>query len=102
MVYNERPSAIGESKKEKIGQFSLKLKNIRATKIRVEREGILPDNFFEFYNIVKESKIKGRVLAFFDLSPCEEDNKGTNAFPEIKDGLTMANIEKIDRESEGQ
>lgn len=99
IVYNERPSAIGESKKEKVGQFSLKLKNIRATKIRIEREGILPDSFFEFYNIVKESKIKGRILAFFDLSPCEGDNKEIIEYPETKDGLTMANVEKIDRES---
>ena len=58
------------TKPEIVGQFAFKLLNLRATRIKLDNEGIDANYFKEYYNIVKDSKVNGRVLAFFDLEEC--------------------------------
>lgn len=113
-VYNEKKATFGGFKQELVGQFALKLKNIRATNIRLEREEVPENSFFEFYNIVKECEVKGRILGFFDLRPCdekmqeeadkqheEEKERKLNMRKDFDDkkatkgGLTQKNVEQV-------
>lgn len=75
-VYNERSGIFG-AKSEPLGQFAIKLSNLQATKIRLKREDVTEGYFHEFYNVVKDSHVNGRLLAFFDLEPCLEEGPGS-------------------------
>jgi len=87
-------------KTEIVGQFALKLLNVRATRIKLDQEGADARYFKEFHNLVKDSTVNGRLLTFFDLEECDpnedeatigrEKNKQHSA-----DGLTIANVEKL-------
>jgi len=98
LCYRDYKSLLG-AKTELVGQFALKLLNVRATRVRVDQEGVDPNYFKEYYNLVKESQVHGRILAFFDLEECspEEEQEGhEDAIPKtVPDGLTVANIEKL-------
>lgn len=82
-------------KEELLGQFALKLLNIRATRIRLDQEGIDTNYFKEYYNLVKDSVVNGRILAFFDLEECNSDEETTKP----TDGLTIANVEQLNAAS---
>ena len=90
LAYKKIKGIFGE-KEELLGQFALKLLNIRATRIRLNQEGINANYFKEYYNLVRDSVIHGRILAFFDLEECNSDQETVK----ITDGLTIANVEQL-------
>jgi hypothetical protein len=99
LAYREYKGFFGV-KTEIIGQFALKLLNVRATRIKLDMEEADSYYFKEFYNLVKDSNVNGRVLAFFDLEECDpnEDEAAIEREKTRKqttDGLTIANVEKL-------
>eukprot|EP01022_Parablepharisma_sp_SALTPOND_P029649 TRINITY_DN742_c1_g1_i1.p2 TRINITY_DN742_c1_g1~~TRINITY_DN742_c1_g1_i1.p2 ORF type:complete len:1121 (-),score=124.91 TRINITY_DN742_c1_g1_i1:15245-18607(-) len=121
IVYRMVKGMMG-TKKEMVGQFVLKLLNIRATRIKLNEQGIDTNYFREYFNIVKDSTVNGRVLAFFTLEKSKnEDDKedsdedkaedkkeedGKNDFEDNKEdnqgkkeyGLTEGNLQRLNME----
>ncbi len=85
LVYNERKGMLGTSR-DLLGQFAIKLLNLRATKIQLKHDDVTEGYFYEYYNVVRESQVNGRLLAFFDLEPCPQES--TEGVPRLIDGAT--------------
>ncbi len=79
----------------------MKLSNLRALEIRLRREGRDKRFFCEFYNLVMNSQVMGRILAFFDLeeTPAEEtenfEKPDATTIPPVPSGLRIADVEQL-------
>ena len=82
-----------------VGQVARKRLNVKATRIKLDQEGADAFYFKELYNLVKDSTVTGRILAFFDLEECDlDEDEGETTHAKPKDGLTIANVEKLNME----